>query len=113
MFFPTWHRSDSLPTAGVSGILVERDRCLFLKGPGSEQLALWEDVYSYVKGALYDSSGTLLARVGEAVHGGGGGYSDRGYAEELVGQPIPNRCLPGGADPYYVLIYEVQPGPGS
>lgn len=111
VFFPTW-TGDDRPLAIVTGSLVERDRCLLLRGGGSEVLVLWEEGYTYVEGALRDESGGVVARVGDVIHGGGGYGSDWQQAEGVVGEPIPQRCRPKGAEPY-ALIYDVERGPPS
>ena len=109
VFFPTWTANER-PTAIVAGVLIERDACLFLRSDGHEALALWEEGYAYADGALLDSSGWRIARVGQSLHGGGGYGSDWEHAEEIIGTSIPLRCRPAGSEPW-VLVYEAQPGP--
>jgi hypothetical protein len=109
IFFPRWSADDA-PTAIVGGVLVERDGCLFLRSGGTEALALWEDGYGFEEGSLIDSSGEPVAGIGATIHGGGGYGSDRAWAEGLVGEPIPDRCIPEGVEAF-VLIYDVEPGP--
>jgi hypothetical protein len=109
VFFPTW-TADARPGAIVTGVLTERDACLFLRSNGEEVLTLWEEGYSYSGGALLDSSGQPVVRVGEVLHAGGGYGSDWQHAEEIIGEPIPARCRPDGAEPW-ALVYDVQPGP--
>ncbi|MCI0632835.1 MAG: hypothetical protein L0206_02805 [Actinobacteria bacterium] len=109
IFFPRWSADDA-PTAIVGGVLVEREGCLFLRSGETVALALWEDGYGFEEGSLIDSSGEPVAHVGEAIHGGGGHGSDRTWAEGIVGEPIPDRCIPEGVESF-VLIYDVEPGP--
>ncbi len=111
IFFPTWS-SDSRPTALVGGTLVARRGCLFLRTGTSHALALWEEGYSYVDRQLLDPAGQPVARVGDAIHGGGGYASDWGHAQQLVGEKIPTRCRPKGAEPF-LLIYDVEHGASS
>jgi hypothetical protein len=109
VFFPTWSGTDR-PSAIVSGELTERDRCLFLRSDDQEVLALWERGYSYAHSVLLGPSGRPVVREGEVLHGGGGFGSDRRAAEFIIGEPVPQRCRPDGAEPY-ALIYDVRPGP--
>ena len=109
VFFPTWS-GEERPAAIVTGTLTERDRCLFLRSDGQEVLALWEEGYSYASGVLRDSLDRPVVRVGDTLHGGGGYGSDWQHAERLVGEPMPSRCRPEGAEPY-ALIYHVKAGP--
>ena len=110
VFFPTWSFPGARPSAIVSGRLIEGDGCLFLRSFGEKLLPLWEEGYSYAEGALLDSSGHPVVRVGEVLHGGGGHFSEWQHAEELVGERIPQRCRPGGAEPW-LLIFDVRAGP--
>jgi hypothetical protein len=96
--------------AGVYGVLTERDGCLYLTANDQDVLALWDQEYWYTDGTLLDSVGLPVAKVGEEVHGGGGYGSDWSWAEEQIGQAIPDRCRPDGAEPFAV-IYDVAPGP--
>jgi hypothetical protein len=109
VFFPTWTGEDR-PQAIVTGLLTERDGCLFLRANGQEVLALWERGYSYAGGVLLDPSARPVVRVGELLHGGGGYGSSWQHAEDLVGGRIPPRCRPEGVEPF-ALIYDVEPGP--
>jgi hypothetical protein len=109
IFFPRWS-SDDAPTAIVGGVLLERDGCLLLRSSQAEALVLWEDGYGFEDGSLIASSGEPVAEVGETIHGGGGYGSDRAWAEGVVGEAIPDRCIPEGVETF-VLIYDVEPGP--
>jgi hypothetical protein len=109
VLFPTWS-FDVRPKAGISGVPIERSGCLFLRSHGRDVLALWEEGYSYADGAILDSSGRPVVRVGEVLHGGGGYGPGWKHAEKMTGETIPARCRPGGAEPY-VLIYDVKRGP--
>ncbi|MGH2554271.1 MAG: hypothetical protein ACRDHO_00945, partial [Actinomycetota bacterium] len=115
VFFPTWGPRDehAVPVAGVYGVLTERDGCLFLRREGRDYLALWERGHRYIGGVLLDldPSHHTIGRVGDSLQGTGGYYSDWRWAEEIVGQPIPMRCRPVGAQPI-ALIYDVQRGRG-
>ena len=109
VFFPTWE-ANSRPEAIVTGVLFERERCLFLRIASQDALVLWEKGYSYADGTLFDFAGQPVARVGQTIHGGGGYGSDWDHAEQLADQPIPDRCRPSGTEPW-VLIYDVKTGP--
>jgi hypothetical protein len=106
VFFPTWEAPIRLE-ARVSGVLVERDGCLFLDRGDQVVLPLWEPGYSYRDGVLFDLAGRPVARVGEMLHGGGGYTADPGW---LLDEPVPERCRPEGPEPY-ARIYDVAPGP--
>jgi hypothetical protein len=109
VFFPTWS-TDLVPKAGVSGILVERDECLFTQSMGADRLVLWQEGYSFAEGRVLDPSGQPIVRVGEALHGVGGYMSGWRWAEEFTGTRIPARCRPTGDQPM-VMLYGVEPGP--
>lgn len=109
VFFPTWE-SPTLPDSVVTGVLFERQRCLFLRTIVGDTLVLWEKGYSYADGTLIDSAGQPVARTGQALHGGGGYGSDWDYAEQLADQQIPDRCRPTGAEPW-AQIGDVKTGP--
>lgn len=111
IFFPRWSGNER-PGAIVSGVLVEREGCLLLGSGEFEALALWEDGYGFEDGSLIAPSGEPVAVVGETIHGGGGYGSDRTWAEGLVGEAIPDRCISDGAEPF-VLIYDVELGPAE
>ncbi len=72
------------------------DGCLFSSFGEGESLILWEDGLSYADGAVLDADGNVAARVGEAFEAGGGysSSSERAFAEDLIGEPIPERCIP-------------------
>lgn len=106
MFFPTWS-GDERPAALISGVLVERDDCLFLATGVDDVLLLWDESYRYAGGAILDESGSVVARPGDVVQGGGGYGSDWAHAEEITGTSIPERCRPNGVEPY-ALIYEAE-----
>lgn len=114
IFFPTWE-TDALPQALVTTTLIERDGCLFAYAAESEALILWERGLSYADGAVTDAGGAVVARVDEAFHGAGGWYarSARTSVEDLVGEPVPDRCVPEHADDAFVLVYDVAPGLGT
>jgi hypothetical protein len=96
--------------ARVGGMLVERNRCLFLRENGEDRLALWEEGNSYADEALLDSSGRVVMRVGEVLYGGGGYGEGWEWFEEAFGQQIPERCRLDGEP--WVVVYDVQAGPG-
>jgi hypothetical protein len=107
LYFPTW-TGNVRPAALISGILVERNGCLFLElGDGNLSLILWEEGYRYRDGTLYDAAGDAVVTVGQTLHGGGGHFEDPSH---LVDEPVPERCLPEGSEPY-VMLYDVAPGP--
>jgi hypothetical protein len=105
VFFPTWEAPIRLE-AWVSGMLVERDRCLFLDHGDRLVLLLWEPGYSYRDGVLFDLAGDPVVRAGEMLHGGGGYTTDPGW---LLDEPVPERCRPKGSEPY-AQIYDIAPG---
>lgn len=109
VFFPTWEM-DARPEALVSGTLVERDGCLFAASGDSASLILWERGLAYRGGTVVDG-GRVLAQVGEPFAGAGGYYSrsDLGFVEELIGEPVPERCLPATDADGFVLAYDVGP----
>jgi hypothetical protein len=109
LFFPTWDPDDA-PSGIVQGVLVERDRCLFLETDGQRALVVWESGLGFEDNALLDSSGDPIAKVGEMIHGGGGVFGDRRHMEDLAGEPIPDKCVPGGTEGF-ALIYDVEAGP--
>ena len=110
LFFPTWEAGGDAPGAIVTGVLVEKDRCLFLETDGQRALVIWEGGLGFENGALLDSSGNPIASVGETIHGGGGYFRDRRHIENLAGEPIPERCVPTGNGDGFALIYEVEAG---
>lgn len=109
VFFPTWDSDGAVPTAIVSGTLVEQSNCLFIDGNGERSLVFWEEGMSYKDGELLDKGGAAVAHLGEEIHGGGGYLSDRNHIEGLAGETIPDRCVLEGPD-RFALIYEVEPG---
>ena len=111
LFFPTWDAEGDAPAAIVQGVLVEKDRCLFLETNGQRALVIWEEGLGFEDDALLDSAGDPIASVGETIHGGGGYFGDRRHIESLAGEPIPERCLPAGDGDGFALIYEVEAGP--
>jgi hypothetical protein len=111
VFFPTWE-APMLPDSIVTGVLFERDRCLFVRTVVGDVLVLWEKGYSYEDGTLIDSTGRPVTRVGQTLHGGGGYGSDWDHAEQLAGQKIPDRCRPPGAEPF-AQIGGVKTGPAD
>lgn len=106
VFFPTWDAPVRLE-AIVSGVLVERDGCLFLVQGDRFVLPLWEQGSSYRDGTLYGPDGRPIVRVGEMLHGAGGYMNDPSWMTE---EEIPPRCRPDGPEPY-AQIYGVEPGP--
>jgi hypothetical protein len=111
LFFPTWEPDGGLPTAIVFGTLVEEDRCLYLDN-GTRSLVVWEDRMGFEDGALFDASGSPIARIGETVHGGGGYYGDLRHIERLSGESIPDRCIPDERNgDEFAIIYSVEAGP--
>jgi hypothetical protein len=112
LFFPTWDAEGDAPSAIVQGVLVEKDRCLFLEANGQRALVIWEGGLGFAHNALLDSAGDPIANVGETIHGGGGYFGDRSHIENLAEEPIPERCVPGGENgDRYAIIYEVEAGP--
>jgi hypothetical protein len=107
LFFPTWDAGGDAPSGIVQGVLVEKDRCLFLEGDGRRTLVIWEGGLGFEDNALLDSDSDPIASVGETIHGGGGVFGDRHHMETLAGEPIPERCLPDGG---FALIYDVEAG---
>ncbi len=107
VFFPTWSE-DARPSALLTGTLAQQGPCLVLEDErGGAALLLWEDEYSYRDGAVVDASGRAVVRVGDPIIGGGGFLSsDRPNAESLIGQRIPQRCVPPGDEPF-AMIYDV------
>ena len=106
LFFPTFDTQGALPTAIVQGVLMERDRCLFV----DRTLVVWEAGLGFEDGALLDREGAPIARVGDLIYGGGGYWGQRGHFEDLAGEPIPERCVPSGDGDRFALIYEVEAG---
>lgn len=106
VFFPTWS-GDERPLALISGVLIERDDCLLIATGVDDALLLWEAGYRYHDGAILDESGTVVARTGDAIQGGGGYVSDWAHAENITGTSIPDRCRPEGVEPF-ALIYDVE-----
>ena len=111
LFFPTWDAGGDVPAAIVQGVLIEKDRCLFVEANGLRTLVVWEAGLGFEDDALLDSGGDPIASLGEAIHGGGGYFGDRHHIENLAGEPIPERCLPAGSGDRFALIYEVEAGP--
>ena len=111
LFFPTWDAEGDAPAAIVQGVLVEKDRCLFLEANGQRALVIWEGGLGFEDNALLDVAGDPIANVGETVHGGGGYFGDRRHIENLAGEPIPERCVPTGDGDRFALIYDVEAGP--
>jgi hypothetical protein len=113
VFFPTWEM-DARPEAVVSGTLVLRDGCLFAASGDGASLILWERGLAYRGGTVVDG-GRVLAQVGEPFEGAGGYYSrsDLGFVEELIGEPVPQRCLPATEADGFVLAYDIGPAPAG
>ena len=111
LFFPTWDAGGDAPAAIVQGVLIEKDRCLFVEANGQRALVVWEAGLGFEDDALLDSAGDPIASVGETIYGGGGYFGDRRHIENLAGEPIPERCLPAGDGDGFTLIYEVEAGP--
>jgi hypothetical protein len=110
LFFPTWDAAGDAPSAIVEGVLVEKDRCLFLEANRQRALVIWEGGLGFEDNALLDSAGDPIANVGETIHGGGGYFGDRRHIENLAGEPIPERCVPTGDGDGFALIYDVHAG---
>lgn len=110
-FFPTWEAEGDVPAGIVQGVLIEEDRCLFVEANGQRTLVVWEGGLGFEDGALLDSDGDPIARVGETIHGGGGYFGDRRHIEDLAREPIPGRCVPQGDGDRFALTYEVEAGP--
>ena len=107
VFFPTW-TMDARPQALVHGTLLERDGCLFASSGDGESLVLWERGLTYRDGFIA-SGDRLVARIGEPFDAVGGSYpvSDRTFVEDLIGEPIPDRCVPLTEADGFVLVYDV------
>jgi hypothetical protein len=45
------------------------------------------------------------------LHGGGGSTGDRSHIEDLVGEPIPERCIPEGGGDRFAIAFDVEGGP--
>ena len=113
LFFPTWDAGGDVPGGIVQGVLVEKDRCLFVEANGRRTLVVWDAGLGFEDNALVDSAGDPIASVGETIHGGGGTYAhrDRRHIEMLAGESIPERCVPTGDGEAFALIYDVEAGP--
>jgi hypothetical protein len=111
LFFPTWDAGGDVRGGIVQGVLVEKDRCLFVEANGRRTLVVWDAGLGFEDNALLDSAGDPIARVGETIHGGGGYFGDRRHIENLAGEPIPERCVPTGDGDGFALIYDVEAGP--
>jgi hypothetical protein len=109
LFFPAFDASGARPLAIVSGTLVEQSNCLFIDAGGQRALVLWEEGMGFSDGRLLDEDGTPIARLGEHIHGGGGWHSDRGHAEGLTDETIPDRCVQDVPEPF-VIMYDVEAG---
>jgi hypothetical protein len=103
VFFPTLTESqDSYPAAATSGTLVEQDGCVFLM-PG-DVLLIWPHGASAERtdaGALRITVGAKpVGQTGDEVRLGGGLLGEEegavGQAEDLIGEPIPDRCRADG-----------------
>ena len=112
LFFPTWSAEGAVPAGIVQGTLVRDDRCLYVQRHGQRTLVAWEDGMGFEDGTLLDTSGSPIARVGQIIHGGGGYYgNNQAHIEELSGDSIPERCVPGPGGDGFAIIYEVKAGP--
>jgi hypothetical protein len=89
-FFPTWSAEGDVPAGEVFGSLIEDDRCLYVEANDQRTLVVWEDGMGFENGALLDASGSPIAQVGEAIHGGGGYYGSRSHIENLSGSRFRN-----------------------
>jgi hypothetical protein len=110
-FFPTWSAEGDVPGGQVFGTLIEDDRCLYVEANDQRTLVVWEDGMGFENGALHDASGLPIAQVGDMIHGGGGYYDSRSHIENLSGESIPERCIPGADGDRFAIIYEVEAGP--
>jgi hypothetical protein len=112
LFFPTWSAEGDVPAGQVFGTLIKDDRCLYLEANDQRTLVVWEDGMGFEDGRLLDPSGSPIARVGQMIHGGGGYYGgNRSHIEDLSGESIPERCVPGENGDRFAIIYEVEAGP--
>jgi hypothetical protein len=111
LFFPTWSAEGDVPAGEVFGTLVEDDRCLYVEANDLRTLVVWEDGMGFEDGTLLDASGSPIAQVGQVVHGGGGYYGSQRHIEDLSGETIPERCVPGESGDRFAIIYEVEAGP--
>jgi heat shock protein HslJ len=107
LFFPTLAEPASgYPDALAVGTLVEQRGCVFLRGTdGSRTLLIWPfgwSIQATDDGSLrvLNESGTPVREVGKEVELGGGFVSENrnrtSFPEELIGEPIPDRCKAGG-----------------
>ena len=96
MFFPTWSAEGDVPAGEVFGTLIRDDRCLDVEAnrPADARRLGGRDGLRE-RGAATDASGSPIAQVGEAIHGGGG-YGSRSHIENVSGESIPERCIPEG-----------------
>jgi hypothetical protein len=103
VFFPTLTESqDMWPAAAISGSLVERNGCVFLM-PG-DVLLIWPHEASVeptgTGGLRITVDGNLVGQTGDEVQLGGGLLGESrngvGQAEDLIGEPIPERCRADG-----------------
>lgn len=107
IFFPTLAEpATGYPDALAIGTLVQRRGCVFLEGTdGSRTLLIWPfgwSIQATEDGSLrvLDENGTPVREIGEEVELGGGFVGESrnrtGFPEELIGEPIPDRCKAGG-----------------
>jgi len=108
LFLPTLaERPNVTMDALTRGTLVELEGCVILDpGDGSFTLPIWPfgwRLESGGSGAILDDTGAEVAEMGEQLWLGGGYIGEQrnatGFAEELIGREIPERCK---ADAYFL-----------
>lgn len=106
VFFPT-AEGGGRPDALLDGTLVEKRGCLFVRHRprGRLALVLWHEDNSIRRGPdgtleIVDPDGAAVARVGDRLSLGGGfmgeGPQDVAWPEDLIDEPIPERCWADG-----------------
>jgi hypothetical protein len=112
IFFPTVPLEDAYPAALMDGVLHVRSGCVFAEAPNDSWLLLWPEGYTarYGDGRLevLDAAGNVVARDGERIRIGGGETrptevggveAAEGWATDLTGADIPERC----GDLYWIV----------
>ena len=78
MIFPVQDPSNSQMDALLTGVLINEDGCLYVRGGGAGRtvLPIWRDGYDYSGSgedvAILNASGKVVARVGQKISMGGG-----------------------------------------
>lgn len=100
VYFPQLEPMEEMPLALIYGVLINEEGCLrVIASEGSESyLVLWPaDVNLVIEGediSIHDSSGELVARVGQQIGLVGGEYDQREWAAERLqpGHGLPEDC---------------------